>query len=52
MKKYKVVIYIYKQETYVVKANSEEEAEEMAMSGEGYSEAHDWQEWALLVVTT
>lgn len=52
MKKYKVVIDINKQETYFVKANSEEEAEEMAMSGEGYSEAHDWQEWAGLVETT
>jgi|TARA_B100001094_G_C18182078_1_gene801531 hypothetical protein len=52
MKKYKVVIDINKQETYFVKANSKEEAEEMGMSGEGYSEAHDWQEWAGLVETT
>jgi hypothetical protein len=42
MKLYRVVIPLNKQETYFVKANSEEEAEEKAMNGEGYSEAHDW----------
>ena len=42
MKTYRVVIPLNKQETYFVKANSEEEAEEKAMNGEGYSDAHDW----------
>jgi len=41
MKLYRVVLAIDKQETYFVKANSEEEAEEMAKDGQGYSELHD-----------
>ena len=52
MKLYRVVLAIDKQETYFVKANSEEEAEEMAMNGEGYSEAHDWAEWKGYLETT
>jgi hypothetical protein len=52
MKLYRVVIPLNKQETYFVKANSEEEAEEKAMNGEGYSEAHDWAEWGGYLETT
>ena len=41
-----------KQETYFVKANSKEEAEEKAHHGEGYSEVHDSTDWSGYIETT
>ena len=52
MKTYRVMMMFDKQETYFVKANSKEEAEEKAHHGEGYSEVHDSTDWSGYIETT
>ena len=52
MKTYRVMMMFDKQETYIVKANSKEEAEEKAHNGEGYSEFHDSMDWSGYIETT
>jgi len=52
MKTYRVMMMFDKQETYIVKANSKEEAEEKAHNGEGYSEVDDSMDWSGYIETT
>ena len=52
MKTYRVMMMFDKQETYIVKANSKEEAEEKAHNGEGYCEVHDSMDWSGYIETT